>query len=104
MITQDGDICCSPVGESLFFVARENYVIQQWTGLLDVKGRDIYEGDIVSWKHPMEDFGEVLFVTVDLGPDVGFFGVKTKRLGVCHFQSDDEYEVVGNIYENPLVD
>jgi hypothetical protein len=29
--------------------ARENWIVQQWTSLSDVKGDDIYEGDIVKY-------------------------------------------------------
>lgn len=110
MITQDGGICCSPVGESLFFVARKNYVIQQWTGLLDVKGKDIYEGDIVEFYSGYPNQNDNSFYKSKSA--VKFQnGAFWPRPIIDHNDEDDWYsyelkdlEVVGNIFENPLVD
>lgn len=78
-----------------------NQVCEQWTGLTDLVGKDIFEGDVVEWSHPMTDVGEVVYAMNTIrSPNQCFFGVKTKRLGICHFQFDDTYLVVGNIHRN----
>jgi uncharacterized phage protein (TIGR01671 family) len=84
----------------------DNFLIfQQFTGLIDKKGKEIYEGDIVKWTHPMTDIGEVKYaIKNQFGsyPDTCFFGVHCTRMtGISHFQIDDEYEVIGNAFENP---
>ena len=84
----------------------EEYVVQQFTGLFDKNGKEIFEGDILSWYHGVTDTGEVKFSGAENNfgsyPDICFYGVHIERLfGLCIFQMDDEYEVIGNIFENP---
>lgn len=70
-----------------------NGYVMQYTGIKDVHGRDIYEGDIVNcFRH--EGFE---FVTTRLGAH----GIET-QLGFYPFTEVYGYaEVLGNIYENP---
>lgn len=82
----------------------KNYVLMQFTGLLDKNGKEIYEGDILkdnSNKRPW--VGVVQF-------ESGKFVVES-RPGACHafdihlaVRGHDGFsydEVLGNIYENP---
>lgn len=94
----------------LEFFGKEG-LLMQFTGLHDKNGKELYEGDIVSfsifdhngsdtqykgvvrWKNAMF---EIWHDTKSeyYGSDGGFV------LAWAHSQ-DDEFEVIGNIYENP---
>jgi hypothetical protein len=82
----------------------EEYEVEQWTGLIDKMGRDIYLGDIVSfeylegekWTDRRKDKGEVLF-------EDGMFCFKK---GVWWATNDgnfvvDSLLVIGNINQTP---
>lgn len=71
----------------------EHYIITQYTGLKDIKGKDIYEGDIVrELINGYDVYGkihEVIFIN-------GSFIVDESHLGLFN----DYVKVVGNIFEN----
>lgn len=92
-----------------------DYVVQQWTGLKDLKGIEIYEGDIIETMYDVSCFklknGEILE-----GAEPGHFMIekpvlsKVKWSGVgfdlggkiqIGWRKKDAFKVVGNLFETP---
>lgn len=107
LVIYKGKVLCNIVDskknwqEELGFM--EGIHLQQYTGLIDKHGKDIFEGDIVTFKIngvPQRSFydeninREIWFDTERSGFHIGRF---TSLL-----RSDEPHiEVIGNIWENP---
>lgn len=61
----------------------------QYTGLKDKNGKEIYEGDIVTFEGSLTDYAGI--VEFKYGSYEPF----------PYWRSGNDYEVIGNIYENP---
>lgn len=83
---------------------QDDFILMQYTGLKDCKGKEIYEGDVLRydcWYHPegkITHEGEIRF---NMGN--GAFGVEYGD-GEFHYFGSMVYEsaceIIGNIYEN----
>ena len=72
--------------------------LMQYTGLKDKNGKEIYEGDIVSWFDDLGDHGHPFVIKYNEAQFL--LTIPSEKLDGWYL-GGKEIEVIGNIYENP---
>ena len=96
-ISENGEILIPDSDDSYKLADQDQFILVHFTGLKDKKGVEIFEGDIV--RSRVNAGNDIFENWQNLDEEVYFGGGAFYPVSMV--DTEKEYEVIGNIYENP---
>lgn len=106
MLSFEQDVLGFDDSDAIEYGNTRDFELMQYTGLKDVHGFKIYEGDIVKWgDQPNGHESPIRIGVVELNPDIQFItnaGIFIFEYGRFAYKETNKYlTVIGNRFENP---
>jgi hypothetical protein len=90
--------------ESDRYLVQDKYPVQQWTGLIDSKGIDIYEGDLLEFAYSdngKKFVGEITYCN-KFACFIVVVGNAFETFSDLQYEYTNNFIIVGNILENKI--
>ena len=88
---------CDQKGNISWFRNEGRFIIQQYTGLTDKNGKELFEGDIIKQRHNYIDIEERDWIGAVEWHESGWRMMSKEDIG---FKLRD-CKIIGNVFENP---
>ena len=76
----------------------KNHILVKSTGINDIEGKEIYEGDIIEYWDNFDECYKLAIIKFDKGSFIMTNDTINWNIGATN--KDDKIKIVGNIYEN----
>ena len=98
VILPNGNLMWVEYGNLVGGVYMKNHILVKSTGVKDIEGKEIYEGDIIRYWDNFDERYKLAIIKFDKGSFIMTNDRINWNIGVTN--KDDKIKIVGNIYEN----